>query len=59
MIDHRDLIYVRVTVKMQGVSPGDHVWVDPDNPKIRDLLIGGPGGPYLVAADESAATAHG
>jgi hypothetical protein len=48
------LIYVRVTVKMQGVAPGDRVWVDPTDPKIRELLIGGDAGPYLVPADEPA-----
>jgi hypothetical protein len=59
MTDRTGLIYVRVTVKMQGVAPGDHVWVNPDDPKIRELLIGGQGGPYLVPADEPAPTVSG
>lgn len=50
-MSHDGLIYVRVTISMQGVSPGDHVWVNPDDPKIRELLVGGNAGPYLVPAD--------
>jgi hypothetical protein len=46
------LILVRVTVKLQGIGVGDVVWVNPDDPYIRELLIGGDAGPYLVPADE-------
>jgi hypothetical protein len=47
-----NLILVRATVKLQGIAPGDRVWVNPDDPYIRELLIGGNGGPYLVPVDE-------
>jgi hypothetical protein len=58
MTDHTGLVYCRVTVKMQGVHVGQHVWVNPDDPHIRELLIGGDGGPYLVPADEPELTAE-
>lgn len=50
-------ILARATIRLNGdpypVEPGDIVCVDPDDPQMKTLLTGGPGGGYLVAVDDS------
>lgn len=50
-------ILVRATINLAGdpwpLYVGDVVCVNPDDPHIRPLLIGGGGGPYLVPVDDS------
>lgn len=50
-------ILVRATIRIAGnpypIEPGDIVCVDPDDPSVTTLLIGGDGGPYLQPVDDS------
>lgn len=51
------LILVRATINLPGdpypLEVGDIVWVNPDDPSVKPLLIGGDAGPYLQPVDES------